>query len=1330
MADHLHNPKPATPPSKPKRRKARGEGESAAVKNDDYGSAADNVAEASIIPVIGIGASAGGIEALSRFFEAMSPNSGAAFVIVLHLDPTRESQMANVLSSHTNMPVVQGEDGVRLTRDHVYVIAPDYYLSVRESALHISVPEEPRGQRHPIDVLFSSLASDQRERAIAIILSGTGTDGTQGAKEIKAEGGLVLVQDPNTAKFDGMPRSAIVADIVDIIVAPEKMPEVLQRYLCHDYIAAPHKIEDPAQQGQATSDLVLEVLRARGYDFRGYKRNTLSRRIHRRLGLRNIGTLAEYVDDLRADPDEVSALAKDLMISVTGFFRDPEAWKALVELSIAPLVANRETDAPLRIWIPCCATGEEAYSVAMLVIEQAEAAGKQLELKIFATDTQEDNLNKARDGVYPGAAVAGLGSGRRGRFFGQLDGFYQVKKELRNLITFARQNLMREPPFSRMDLISCRNLLIYLDPEAQERIIALCHFALREGGHLFLGSAETIGRHDDLFEPVSKKWRIYRRLGPTRHDIVNFPLLPGPARPPKAQDTQALREAPDEPAVRAIDAARRTLLERYAPAATLIDHKFRVLYFHGPTGDYLEQPTGEPTRDLLAMAREGLAAGLRSAVREAISEKRDVTVGAHIGHGQSARPVVIKVMPVRGGYSQDGGHVLVSFEPGETGQLPKAAVTLPPEKDDALSGNRAWQEDLQAVRAELQSTIERMEAANEELKASNEEVTSMNEELQSTNEELETSKEELQSFNEELHTVNNQLQHKIRELEDTTNDLNNLLAGTDTATLFLDMNLCIKWFAPKTKELFSLLSTDVGRPIADFSRKFADENLLPDAEIVLKTLSPIEAEVSSEVGRWYMRRMLPYRTQDNRIAGVVVSFTDITDRKRAADLVNEARVYAEGIVQTGRQPLLVLDQDLRVRSANPAFYELFRVAPAKTEGELIYELGNGQWNIPRLRTLLDQVLSEGQSFSDVEIEHEFLDIGLRCMLLNARKLSREGDRAALILLAIEDITDQRKTDQHRRWLTSVINSSSDAIVSKDLNGIVTSWNKGAEKLFGYTAEEMIGRPIVTLIPRDRLNEEPVILERIARGKSIDEYETLRQRKDGSQVWVSLAVSPVINTEGRIVGASKIARDITERRHAEAQRTVLVGELNHRVKNTLATVHAIAAQTLSNSKSIKEGRSAFEARLMALSRAHDLLTQESWEGADLNNVVRKAIEPLDARQGRFHIEGPNVRLAPSAALSFAMALHELATNATKYGALSNEQGHVSVTWQFKGGGEERRLHMRWTEQGGPPVVAPSRKGFGSLLVGRALPQELGGKVQIDYRSSGLVCMIDAPIPIGP
>ena len=443
--------------------------------------------------IVGIGASAGGVEALGRFFDAMAPDSGAAFVVVLHLDPKRESQMAHVLSTHTSMPVAQVKDGMRVAPNRVYVIAPDTDLTVRGGSLRLSEPEQARGHRHPVDVLFRSLAADQGERAIAIVLSGTGSNGTDGLKEVKAAGGLILVQDPATAKFDGMPASAIAAGMADHILASEAMPDVLLRYLRHGYIAATAASDTGAAQAQPAIDQILVLLRARGgHDFGNYKRSTLQRRIHRRLGLRNMATLAEYLDDLRANPEEVKHLVMDLMINVTGFFRDPEAWKMLADQVIAPMIAARETGASIRAWVPGCSTGEEAYSLAMLVSEQAEAAGKQFDVKIFATDARDDNLGSARDGLYPEAALASLAPARLRRYFEKLGSSYQVKKELRAMVVFAPQNLLRDPPFSRLDLVCCRNLLIYLEPEAQSRIVALLHFALREGGHLLLGNSETI----------------------------------------------------------------------------------------------------------------------------------------------------------------------------------------------------------------------------------------------------------------------------------------------------------------------------------------------------------------------------------------------------------------------------------------------------------------------------------------------------------------------------------------------------------------------------------------------------------------------------------------------------------------------------------------------------------------------------------------------------------------------------------------------------------------------------------------------------------------------
>ncbi len=1152
--------------------------------------------EISKIPVIGIGASAGGIKALGRFFDATPCDNGCAFVVVLHLDPKRESELAHVLSSHTTMPVRQVMDGMVLAPDHVYVIAPDTDLLVRDGRLHVAEPSASHG--HPVDVLFNSLARDQGERAIAIVLSGTGSNGTEGLRTIRAEGGMSLVQAPETAEFDGMPRSAISAGMADHVLAPEKMPEALLAFVTHGYVAHPSEL-NAVSDSRATLGNVLELLRTRGgYDFRGYKHATLGRRVHRRLGLRNFDTLDSYVEELRTNPHELTTLASDLMISVTGFFRDAEAWKALAELVVAPIIAERETGASVRIWTPACSTGEEAYSIAMLVTELAAAAEKRFELKVFATDAQDENLRKAREGIYPAAALSALPPDRVNRFFEKHDSTFQVSKELRDMVVFASQNLLRDPPFSRLDLVTCRNVLIYLETEAQQQIISLCHFALRPGGHLFLGNAETIGRHDELFITESKKWRIYRKRGSSRHNSLEYPTT----RPPTGSQTMDKSTPPSvEPNLPTAELARRALLDRYAPASVLIDEKARILYFHGTTRDYLEHPAGEPTRDLLMMAREGLAPALRAAIREASKANSSVTVNALRREGKPGVSVTITVAPVPAS-GQGGTYLLVSFTTAELHpDLPR--IPIRDNTDDASAREQALLDELRATRAELQSTIEHQETTNEELKASNEEATSMNEELQSTNEELETSKEELQSFNEELNTVNSQLQYKISELESTTNDLNNLLAGSETATVFLDDKFRIRWFAPATKDLFDLAPSDIGRPISAFAQKFSDEHLLRDAETVLKKLSTIEAEVPSDSGRWYLRRMLPYRTQDNRIAGVVITFHNITDRKRDADAINDARVYSETIVRTVQHPLLVLNRDMRVRTANTAFRELFAVFEEEPKGRLIFELGTGEWNNPPLRGLLDKVLSAGDEIHNFEIEQEFRLSGRRTMLLTACRLPQDGGRDELILVAIEDITERRRAEEHRE--------------------------------------------------------------------------------------------------------------------------ILVGELNHRVKNTLAVIQSIASQTLGQASTIEGARTAFSARLINLANAHDVLTRENWDGADLVNIVTDTVEP-HAEGNRFQIVGERVRLGPSASLAISMAMHELCTNAAKYGALSTEAGKVAIVWRLEGVGEDRRLKLTWTESGGPLVDAPKRKGFGSRLIERALAQELGGTVNVTYEPAGVVCTIDAPM----
>ena len=1269
--------------------------------------------------VVGMGASAGGIEAFSKFFDAMPADSGAAFVLVLHLDPTRESQMARVLSAHTEMPVQQVEDQMHIQPNHVYVIAPDRDLTVTAGVLHLVKPAEKRGHRHPVDVLFRSLAFDQGERVIAVVLSGTGSNGTDGLKEVRAAGGLILVQDPASAKFDGMPRSAIAAGMADHILAPEAMPAILGQYFRNEYIAEPNDGEASEFDSQHLIDQVLTVVRTRtGHNFNTYRRTTLQRRIQRRLSLANIASLEDYLVILRNDPAEAALLVKDLLINVTSFFRDAEAWTALCSLVIAPLVALRETGSTIRAWVPGCSTGEEAYTVGMLIAEQATLAGKAFDVKIFATDARDDNLQIAREGVYPAAAVTGLDAIRKRRFFDASDATYKVKKDLHATVVFAPQNLLSDPPFSHLDLVTCRNLLIYLEPDAQQGIIALFHFALEKGGAMMLGNTETVGRHSGVFEALSKKWRIYRRDGATRLDIVNFPVVRGlPSRAKPDQQTTVVPEAAQN--LPAADLARRALLERFAPAAVLIDVANQVVYFHGSTGGYLEQPTGEPSNNVFNMARDGLVTKLRSAVRKSRDQATDIAFEAKLRVSAGHFSVLVTASPITGAGK---GHVLISFAPLVDGAARPPAIQPQPQSPDA-----ELRDELATVRSELQNTIEHLETANEELKAANEEATSMNEELQSTNEELETSKEEMQSFNEELHTVNGQLQTNVRDLEDSTNDLNNLLAGTDTATLFLDEKFCIKWFTPGLRELLDLLPTDIGRPLDHFALKFRDDDLMSDAVKVMQKLQVLETEVSGIDGRWHLRRMLPYRTLDNRIAGVVITFVDVTEARAARESSTEARIYAQAIVDTVRQPLLVMNDVYHVVSMNPAFETLFRVTEADEIGKTIFDVANGRWKQPHVRDLLENLVSGGEPFSDVPVYQSFPGIGLRHLLINGRKLLREGGRPGLILLAIEDMTERRRSEGVARHLAAIVDSSRDAIVSIDAEGLIDSWNSGAAVIFGYAGADIIGKPLAMMNNPAQQTDVPDCLALFRDGVDTLHYEVSRLRANGTAVWVSVTESPLRDHFGVLMGASSIARDITERKQAEQHREILMGELNHRVKNSLAVVQAIASQTLRGEISLPEARMAFGERLRVMARAHDLLLKTNWAGTDLASVIDATIQPHEGGVNRFTIAGPLVPLKPQLAMTFSLAVHELCTNAAKYGALSVPEGRVDINWTVTGPAGNARLWWQWRESGGPPVTEPSRKGFGSSLIGQVLPMELFGEVTVTYPASGLICILQSPAP---
>lgn len=834
-------------------------------------------------PVVGIGASAGGLESFTDFFKVMPPDSGMAFVLIQHLPPDRESMIAEILSRHTTMKVQQVRDKMEVLADHVYVIRPGHTLTIKDGLLHLGDDVEKPRHTRPVDDFFRSLAEEQRERAICVIMSGMGSNGTAGAQAVKAVGGVCIAQAPESAQFPSMPRHLIDAGYADYVLTPAEMPDVLVGYARHPYAGDRDSASGKLHIEQHHLREILAILRTRTRkDFSGYKKPTVLRRIQRRMGLNRVTDIGQYAKILRQSPTEATGLGDDLLIHVTGFFRDAQAWEALRQQVIVPLVQGRAAREPIRCWVAACSSGEEAYSLAMLLVEECESAGRNLDIKVFATDTAERTLGNARNGVYPGGIEGEIPPERLARFFDRDDAIYRVRQELRERVVFAPQNVLNDPPFSRLDIVTCRNLLIYLEPEVQQRVIALLHFGLRQGGALFLGNSETVPGTAGLFEPINKKARIFRRLGPTQHGMVDFPLPRSVVGAVNNSDDRSRLMVPP-PSVAQLTA--RALLAQHIPAAVTVDRNYRVVYFQGNTKRYLSQPSGEPTQDLIALAAEEIRGAMRNVLQRSMATNAVATLpGGWVTNDQGQRRrVVLTASPLIAAESPD--LFVVSFHEREE---PEAPAVAGGESGDLTPDARENSENLQRLRDELQSTIEELQASIEEHKTSAEEAMSVNEELQSSNEELETSKEEMQSLNEEMSAVNAQLHAKMEELQNTSGDLRSLLSSTDIAVIFLDAQFRIRRYTPAARNLLKLLESDVGRPISDLAKKFTDPDLLDDAQSVLDRLVPVEREVRGDDGRWYLRRVLAYRAGDDRIEGVVITFVDITDRKRAQELATQA----------------------------------------------------------------------------------------------------------------------------------------------------------------------------------------------------------------------------------------------------------------------------------------------------------------------------------------------------------------------------------------------------------------------------------------------------------
>jgi len=836
-------------------------------------------------PVVGIGASAGGLAAIEKFLASMPPDteSGMAVVIVQHLDPNHKSILLDLVKKYTRMQAFKIEDGMQVQPNCVYVIPPNKDLAFLHGRLHLMEPGAPRGLRLPIDFFFRSLAQDRHELAIGIVLSGTGTDGTLGLKAIKGEGGMAMAQSPESASYDGMPGSAIATGLVDYVLPPEKMPEQLISFAKHAFglkqlpVAEPRTTTDSLQK-------VFIVLRAKtGHDFSLYKKNTVLRRIQRRMAVTQIDSVDNYISYLQNNLTEVERLFQELLIGVTNFFRDPKAFEAITE-AVATLFAVKPSGGAVRVWVPACSTGEEAYSIAILLQEQANSLKQSCQVQVFATDIDSEAIEKARIGLYPESIAADVSQGRLNQFFTQEASSYRIRKTIRDLVVFAKQDIIKDPPFSKVDLISCRNLLIYMEPELQKKIVPMFFYALNPDGYLFLGSAETVGEYIDLFSVDNKKWKIYRR----RNDAAARAALYAPVLIKGAPRVlQAVQPVDREIKAGIRDIAERALLDEYTPACAFINADYELLYIHGHTGRYLEFAPGEASLNILRMAREELKPALLAAVRKAVAEKAAVrNNGIRFKVNEDIHVVNLVVQHVKKPKSAKG-LLMVIFEEAtaERCQNTETEQCTVSDRDQLIDD---LENELRTTKDYVQATTEELETANEELKSTNEEMQSSNEELQSTNEELETSKEELQSVNEELVTVNMELQTKIEELSLVNNDMSNLLAGTGIGTIFVDHKLLIQRFTPATAKVINLIPTDVGRQISDIVPRFMTyETMVRDIKTVLDTLISREEEVQTSEGQWFLMRIQPYRTTENVIEGAVLTFVDITGQKKIRDSLSE-----------------------------------------------------------------------------------------------------------------------------------------------------------------------------------------------------------------------------------------------------------------------------------------------------------------------------------------------------------------------------------------------------------------------------------------------------------
>jgi two-component system CheB/CheR fusion protein len=1082
-------------------------------------------------PVVGVGASAGGLESLTALLRALPERPGFALVIIQHLDPAHPSSLAELLGREAKFPVTQVAENTPVEANRAYVIPPTADLVLQNEILKMIPRGDGRGPHFPIDIFFRSLADERTDQAVGVLLSGNGTDGTLGAKAIRGVGGSTFAQDA-TAKFDGMPRSAVEAGYVDAVLPPTEIAAALLRIA----LKVEGSAEPPPSDAEALRSLLARVRNVTGVDFAAYKIGTVTRRVQRRMTIHKLERLSDYARYVEDNPVETRLLFEDMLIHVTSFFRDPETFEALRNEVFPGFLVDRPTDSPIRVWVPGCSTGEEVYSLAIALLEFLGDRGMP-PIKLFGTDLSEPAIETARAGRYPGSIVADVSPSRLRRFFIPADGGYQINKMVRDLCVFARHDVTHDPPFSNMDLVSCRNVLIYLSPEAQKRVLPIFHYALKPTGRLLLGASETVSLVSELFAPLNLQRRIYSRKHVATRALLDFAS-------PEATLGRSFQIGPRPNTAKSSDVvqeADRLVLAHHAPPGVVVNEHLDVMQFRGDTQPYLELAPGIASLGLLRLARSGLQLPLRTILDEAKHANglvRRLDVRYEIGG--EARLVHLTVSPFTLPPG-DQRYFLILFEDAVS-PLPSISSGSSANGSDTFAGSgelEQLKQELLTTRSSMQSIIEQLEAHNEELQAANEEVVSTNEELRSTNEELQTAKEELQATNEELGTVNDELGHQNRVVTALSDDLENLLGSAQIPIMMLGRDHRIRRFTRSAARLFNLIPADVGRPLEDMKSQLDIVDLDRLINEVLDTMTAKERELRDREGKWYLLTIRPTRTQDKQLDGVVLTFVDIDALKRMEQVITTARDFSLSVIEAGRHPALILDSSLRVVSANPAFYKTFQVTRGVTESRPLAELGDRQWNIPELHQALSSILPKTGVLENFEFTHDFPTIGRRTVLLNARRMvwpaTGESD---YILLAIEDITEFRRAEaavqEREASLRAILNTASDAIITIDEQGRIQSANPATERMFGYTAAELVGQDVNLIMPSAfRIQPDQTFVpdrEFGSQGTGVGR-EVQARRKDGTTFAIDLAVSEASRGSRWFTG---IIRDITFRKQLERE----------------------------------------------------------------------------------------------------------------------------------------------------------------------------------------------------